>query len=39
MIDFEDPSSLDAGDSVGAAVEAGAEDHDLTDAALKIISQ
>src|SRR5206468_2857611 len=37
MIDFEDPGSLDAGDPVGTGVEAGAEDHDLTDTAFKLM--
>ncbi len=39
MIDFEHPGLLDAGDPVGTGVEAGAEDHDLTDTAFKLISQ
>src|SRR5438132_11404357 len=39
MIDFEHPGLLDAGDPVGTAVEAGGEEHDLTDTAFKLISQ
>jgi hypothetical protein len=33
MIDFENPSPLDVADSVGAAIEAGPEDHDLAESA------